>query len=71
MGSYCSLGSSDIICGFLLTRPVNTQSVRTKGEDLAPCLLGNLLCISLAHIDNVDELLDHLVQLSKNNLSKQ
>lgn len=48
---------------------MDTQSVRTKGEDLATSFLGNLLWISLAHIDNVDKLLDQLVQLSKNNLS--
>lgn len=48
---------------------MDTQSVRTKGEDLATSLLGNLLWISLAHIDNIDKLLDQLVQFSKNNLS--
>lgn len=48
---------------------MDTQSVGTKGEDLATGLLGNLLWISFAHIDKVDKLLDQLIQLSKNNLS--
>lgn len=48
---------------------MDSQSVRTKGEDLATGLLGNLFWIPLTYIDKVDKLLDQLVQLSKNNLS--
>jgi len=48
---------------------MHTKSIRTKGKDFATSFSGDRFRMAPAQTDHIDKLFDHLVELSKNNLS--